>query len=683
MNTNKDIKDENRRRIEKNNSIHDPNTGQGCDSFKRIKLSIPDYPIPEQWIPEEMYKESKICRDLKRYGSVHKYIMSKFGDEKDIESIKEAFCISFSKLRWKYDFEYYAYICLTIEDGMNASEIPLILNRGQRMLLKELERQRLSKKPIRIILLKARQWGGSTLIQLYMLWLQLMHKKMWHSIICAHVKEAAKHIRGMYERALKNYPQAGSSIIELQPYQGTTNIKQIRARGCRITVGSAEAPDSVRSQTAFMIHYSEVALFPCTDNNSPEQLIGATSSTVKRVPCSMIVYESTAKGTGNFFHKQYLLAKEGHSAFTTVFVPWYMIDVYSEELTMSQDEFIESMTSYERMLFENGATLENINWYRGKLGELASEVNMMQEYPTDDFEAFQHSGSMAFRKEDVERLRKTCMDPVYVGDLSGDVAAETAFIKPELRSEVLSNVKFEECRNGLLKIWAKPDFREKVSDRYLIVVDVAKGHSRHSDFSVATVIDRYWMMYGGKPEVVAQLRGHIDPDILVWKCAQLSTYYSNPELESSLLVIESNTYETLKNKEFGGDNSEFIFDTIARYYDNLYARENVTKTRESEPPKYGFSTNKSTKPMIVENYKAVIREDGYIERDENCVNEARIYEKKENGSYGNVAGTGNHDDILITRMIGLHLCYKIPLPTVVKSEKSINRKTDIIGISSM
>jgi len=681
--TTQGIINENRKRVKANAAIHDPNTGQGCDSFKRVRLEVEDYPIPVQWIPKVMYKENKVCRDLKKHGSVEKYLRSTFGESEDLAELKEEFCISFSKLRWKYDFEYYAFVCLTIEDGMRAIETPFILNRGQRLLLKELEAQRLGNKPIRIVLLKARQWGGSTLIQLYMLWIQLMHKKMWHSIICAHVKEAAKHIRGMYERALKNYPNTRGENIELQPYQGTVNIKQIPSRGCRITVGSAEAPDSVRSQTAFMIHDSEVALFPATDNNNPEQLISATNSTVKRIPYSMIVYESTAKGTGNFYHQQYLLAKAGQSAFTAIFVPWFMIDIYSEELTVSEEEFVKNMNEYDKMCFEKGATLQNINWYHGKLSELASEVGMMQEYPTDDFEAFQHSGTMAFNKEDVERLRKSCSKPDFVGELIADESPEAAFVKSELREGVLTNIRFEEKRNGMLKIWSKPDFTELVSDRYVIAVDVAVGHTKNADFSVACVIDRYWMMYGGKPEVVAELRGHIDPDILVWKCAQLATYYSDPNLESSLLAVECNTYDTRKSKGFGGDNSEFIFDTISRYYSNLYAREPSTKTKEAAPPKYGFSTNRSTKPMIVHNYNSIIREDGYVERESACIDEARIYEKNESGSFGNVPGTGNHDDRLITRMIGLYLCYKLPFPTIVVNENNINQRTNIVGVSSI
>ncbi|MBR5241403.1 MAG: hypothetical protein IKW05_05650, partial [Muribaculaceae bacterium] len=59
-----------------------------------------------------------------------------------------------------------------IKNKMGDGDIPFKLNRPQRRLLAEMEEMRIKGKPIRIILLKARQWGGSTLVQIYMAWIQ-------------------------------------------------------------------------------------------------------------------------------------------------------------------------------------------------------------------------------------------------------------------------------------------------------------------------------------------------------------------------------------------------------------------------------------------------------------------------------------------------------------------------------
>ena len=75
--------------------------------------------------------------------------------------------------------------------------------------------------------------------------------------------------------------------------------------------------------------------------------------------------------------------------------------------------------------------------------------------------------------------------------------------------------------------------------------------------------------------------------------------------------------------------------------------------------------------MIIDNYIGILREDGYVERDEAAVDEARWYEKKKNGSFGAI--DGQHDDIIITRMGGLYICYDLPLPKVLDKKRVTNR----------
>ena len=120
----------------------------------------------------------------------------------------------------------------------------------------------MAETPIRIILLKARQWGGSTLVQIFMSWIQLVQKTNWNSVICAHTKDNSINIRAMYEKVINNIPSFNGEVFKIKPFAQTQNIKEVPQRGCRITVGSAEEPDSVRSQDAKMAHFSEVGLYP-------------------------------------------------------------------------------------------------------------------------------------------------------------------------------------------------------------------------------------------------------------------------------------------------------------------------------------------------------------------------------------------------------------------------------------
>lgn len=678
--------EENKRRHINLNKPYNPLTGEGCDG-ERAQLNLKDAPF-KLFLPIEMFEE-KIIKDLQEAGS-----LKKIADQINLNVV--LLWIRLCETRFYYDFEFYAISLVIIQDKLTGRDISFLLNRGQRRLLSKLEDMRRRGVPIRIILLKARQWGGSTLLQIYMNWIQVIHRSNWSSVICAHTKDNSINIRSMYEKVITHLPRVNGETLHIKNFAQTQNIKHIPERGCRITVGSAEEPDSVRSQDAKMAHFSEIGLYPNTEKKKTADLVSSIVGTIPRVPYTLIAYESTAKGVGDFFHSAWEEAVKGESAFEPVFVPWFMIDIYSEtfngtytghdgkKYSGGEKELIETMTEYERNLFLNNpeCTLENINWYRGKLSEMTSHALMKQEYPSDPIEAFQDSGMPVFRTDDVEAMREECFAPEYIGSIEGDASPSTAKIEPAKRKSILTNVKFiprevslskdpvtrERQTMNKLKAWILPD-EVKLLDRWVVVVDTG-GESSKADFSVITVIDRLWMKSGGVPEIAAEWRGHIDRDELVWLSAQIATLYDN-----ALLVFESNTHETDRRE---GDPGEFIFDTISAYYSNLYSRTPADKIKEGVPPKWGFHTNTSSKTMIKDTMVSMFREKGYIERNEEALNEARWYEYKKNGSMGAIEG--KHDDIIMTRMIGLHICYELPLPREANIDRPKVKK--IVGASS-
>ena len=101
------------------------------------------------------------------------------------------------KARIQEDFEFWCARCVTIKDKMSGRNVPLVLNRPQRRLLSVMEEQRVAGSPVRVILLKARQWGGSTLVQMYLAWMQLVRHTGWNSLICGHLHATSKSIKRM------------------------------------------------------------------------------------------------------------------------------------------------------------------------------------------------------------------------------------------------------------------------------------------------------------------------------------------------------------------------------------------------------------------------------------------------------------------------------------------------------
>lgn len=680
---------ENVRRNEVMYATFNPVTGEGSIG-ERIRVTVSDFAIPVQWLPVEMMNIPFVSK-LVKAGSIDRFLSDILHVEpNDVDHAKVA--EKFIRLRYRHDFPFWAATLVWIHNKDAGSDVLFRLRYPQRILVSRFEDKRKAGLPIRLILLKARQWGGSTTTQLYMAWLQFLHKRGLNSLIIAHQGSASDEIKDMFDTMIKGYPVEllhgmGEAYSPAEPKMvgvgksGSTS--RVPQRNCKIKIGTAERPDGCRGGAYSLVHLSEVGIWKKTDGKSPEDIVRSACSGILLRPLTMIVMESTANGTGNFFHTEYSAAVDPDtpSQFEALFIAWFQIEQYSlpfdsgEALrdfakwiydNRNNDNVLSSREESGRYLYwlwEKGATLEAINWYIKERSGKNNHGIMASEFPSDDVEAFVHSGTMVFDKYRVEEFEKACRPPRFVGDVYAD---------GDEGEKALENLRFRQDRQGQFCIWAKPedDDEVEVTDRYLTVVDVG-GRSAKADWSVILVIDRLNMIEGGRPAVVAQWYGHCDIDRLAWRAAQVAAYYNE-----SLLVIESNTLEThdRERQVEGGDQSQYILNQISTVYPNLYARrQSEDEIRQGIPRKYGFHTNIATKPMIISTLVKVIREHLYTERDRRCLDEYLVYERKPNGAYGAIVG--KHDDLLMTRAIGLHICfYEMDLPRIIPKRQAPARK---------
>lgn len=574
---------------------YDPIRGIGCMG-RRDRVFTPVEGLPSAFIPVEMHADSE-------YRSAR-------NDS-----------VAWRRLRCRYDFEYWAAECVTVKDKQSYRDIPFILNAPQRRVLRVLEGDRRAGLPIRIILLKARQWGGSTLVQMYMAWIQCVHRRNWNSVICAHVKDTSLNIRGMYTKMLDRYPRElweGDEEPSFRPYERSGGVRSIAGRGCRVTIGSSECPDSVRGADYAMAHLSETAFWRSSPTRSPRAVIQAVCGSIALVPYSFVAIESTACGTGDYFHTEWMRCKDGTGDKHAVFVPWPEIDFYR----LGGDDaeaILGSMTEHEEWLWMHGCASDNLRWYRRKRREFESDEQFYAEFPPDDVLAFASSQRAVFSSAAVERLRAGCTAPYTTGDVSADGSRFTA------------------DSLGAMKVWEAPSR----TGRYVVAVDVG-GRSASADWSVIAVMD----ISGEVPRVAAQWRGHTDHDLLAARSVAIARYYRN-----AFLIIESNTFETAAYG--GGDANLFVLNRISEQYSNLYMRRTFDTFTGSYSNRIGFHTNVSTKAMVIAGLVEAVREGLYVERDPEVCNELAVYEQLPSGSYA--AKQGHHDDILMTRAIALHV----------------------------
>ena len=229
----REILRENERRKRGEALEYDPEMGLGCTGERvAVEPKVVTFGRVE-YVPVEMTRDAEFKRVRSR--------------------------ASWVRLRCRYDFEFWAVTCVKIKDKMSAAMVPFRLNAPQRRVVGLMERERKAGRPIRIIMLKARQWGGSTLVQMYMAWIQCTQLTNWHSLVCAQVGKTAAAIRGMYDEMLRSYPEEyweGERPPRLNRYQGQDLIREISERSCRITLGSSERQDSIRVADYAMAHLS-------------------------------------------------------------------------------------------------------------------------------------------------------------------------------------------------------------------------------------------------------------------------------------------------------------------------------------------------------------------------------------------------------------------------------------------
>lgn len=661
-----------------------PITGEGSIG-QRATFTCCDFPIPTQHLPMEMLDEPFV-KQLKKAGSVEALIRDVLQMPVTAEAVEKV-VEQFTRIRFVHDFAFWAATLVYIKRKGGGTDVLFKLNRAQRKLIAKLEKMRKAGKPIRLILLKARQWGGSTAIQLYMAWLQLIHKVGLNSLIIAHQGTGSDEIKDMFDRAIKAYPvemlhELGEAYAPNEPKMvgvgKSGNIFRVPQRNCKIKIGTAERPNSCRGGDYNLVHLSEVALWKETDGKKPEDIVRSACSGILLQEYTMIVYESTPNGVGNFFHREYLAAKHGLSQFMALFIAWFEIEQYELPFASDAERYAFAKKLYENRnndevksdreepgtylwsLWKKGATLEAIHWYVSERSKYTNHGDMASEYPSDDIEAFTFSGRKVFSNDDVEQFRSACRPPRWRGEIYGNADEGEA---------ALEGLHFKKEADGRLFMWhdVERSEDEEVLDRYLVIVDVCKGHTKNADFADILVLDRIYMMDGEPPVVAAEWHGHIDMDRLAWKATQVAAYYNN-----ALLVIESNTLETNNTK----GEAEYILTLVHEVYGNqLYARkQSAEDIRQGLPKKYGYHTNPLTKKVVIYNLKVVIRQHLYVEREEECLNEYLTYVETENGAFE--AMEGYHDDRLMTRAIGMQVClHEMDVPRIVK----LNRRN--MGVS--
>ncbi len=298
----------------------------------------------------------------------------------------------------KEDFPFFASQILRI-GTTKGGFVPFKPNRAQIHAHKLMMQQKAELGFIRVIFLKARRLGMSTLAGGFG-YQQTIHHKGFNAHVMAHDSATSQTLFEMAEGFYFNAPE------QHRPHLGTCNRKELEfdALGSKYKVSTAGNVTAGRGLTIHFLHASEVAFWA----NGGELALGIMTA-ISDVPNTSSIIESTANGEGNFFHSLWRQAESGKTNYLPIFLPWF----WDENSVAPVDKDFEVSDEEEDIQEQFGLSLEQIYWRRKKIAFFETnqlrngEKAFKQEFPSFASEAFQSSGEGSYiPAEWVIRARK-------------------------------------------------------------------------------------------------------------------------------------------------------------------------------------------------------------------------------------------------------------------------------------
>lgn len=502
------------------------------------------------------------------------------------------------------DFDFYARNALKIRTKQGEI-VNLSLNEAQRRLLDLINDQRRTTGRVRVIILKARQMGLSTAVGAWMYWWTSQHKAQ-KAIVVTHHSDSTKALFDMTKRYYDNTPEA------LKPSTKYSSRKELAfdKLDSGYMVATAGADSVGRSETLQLAHISELAFWP--KSTAKDNLNGLLQA-IPNVDDTAVFIESTANGVSGEFYEMWQGAVEGTNDYIPIFLPWFIQDEYRERVPTG----FKRTPDEEELATKFGLDDEQLMFRRLKIAASGADL-FKQEYPSTPEEAFLTTGRPVFNTEKLLARVDETPDILYRMGLVQTGADFTDY-------------HWEQTPRGELLIYREHD----PGETYYIGADVADGTrnsgSSKSDWSVAQILD-------SRKRQVAMWRGQVDPDYYAIVLYHLGTYFNEARL-----APERNNHGILPCTRLAKDFA----------YGNLHTEVVYDKTSDKETINIGFQTNVKTKPLIIDQLRADVRNEEIELNDKVTIKEMTTFIVTDEGKME--AEANCHDDTVMALAIANHI----------------------------
>ena len=488
---------------------------------------------------------------------------------------------------------------------------------GQRYVYRAIQLLRLQGKPVRVIILKARREGVSTLCMLLAFWRTAFFSRA-NALIAGHEEDSAGTCFEIFKLFYHSLPPAlrpavskfnkdevlfdrrvnlsakeGPPDDSLRPGLGSL----IRTRTVAPGGGTKERQGKGRSQTIHFLDGTEAAYW-----DEPRRFWGGVSQCVGDVPETYAILESTGNAFG-WFTDQWndaaqgwelvsnpvrgtvewacVDAKKSKSDMVPVFLSWLAEPRYQVAFPSESDRayFAKHLDADEKTLRNvYGATLEQLHWRQKTLfsTKIGGDLQLFhQEYPTTPQEAFASSGRKVFSVPSL-RWAETRLLSEPVPATRWDFWIDDA-----------DKVQRHENPDG--PVWI---YREPVPGAdYVFGCDASYGKAKGDKGTTNFLRCDTW-------EQVAVISGRLDEDAQADLNCALGRYYG----------AGMNGGEVLAVIEINGPGIAVLRRMEAAGYGNFYFRVVPDDITQKPTKAVGWWTSAKTRSVMVSTLKSAVRD---------------------------------------------------------------------------
>lgn len=512
--------------------------------------------------------------------------------------------------------------------------VPFFLNEVQKDFIERLNRaieefEEGKRNEIAFLILKGRQQGFTSLITAYQLAATILHRN-FEGLTLADVDANAQTI---FENKAK-YPYSQLPAL-LKPTEKFNNRKELRFSKINSAWAVATATKNVgRSRTINFFHGSEAAFWQV-----PMGQMQAAMRPALTQDC-IIIYETTANGFNDFKDMW------DSGVYINCFYEWWRTKEYRHrfENAEKEEEFNELINHGKgwiadrlRWLKEKKLKKEQLYWYYNTYQGMADKETIKQEYPCTPEEAFLMSGRPVFSLENIIKriahLRERYKEKPYK---EGYFKFE--WENPEAKDRIItSSIEFVESAE---KNWIRI-YEELVEGAPYVIGGDTKGEG--SDFYTATVVNN---ITGNRAATFHKNLSISNPYTHQMYC--MGFYFNQ-----ALIGIEIN-FNTAPVEELQRLN-----------YPRQFVRRKFDEYTKKAEPRYGWKTDGTSRPLIIDKYAALIHEHPELINDIPTLEEAMTFIYDEKGRPD--AMSGKHDDLIFSDMIA----EQIREQQIRKNEKDI------------